>query len=155
MIFFQQPPIPSVNHFFHRGKVVRPFYCFYIEMPVVFLAGFTILKNHTSGYGIGSLNVGIVKTFNMPWLNRQTQVSLHLFHNTVGMLVGIGELNLFETLHTMVFGIAFGQIQNMFFIPQFGYSNFYFFTYFNFKRHINFLGFGMKPLAYFGNGQLQ
>ena len=55
--------ITSSDHFFHGCIVVRSFYRFDNVFPVVLFGWFNLFEYYAGGYGIRSLNVGVVETF--------------------------------------------------------------------------------------------
>ncbi|MCY1234839.1 hypothetical protein D9M72_474330 [compost metagenome] len=85
-------------------------------MAVVFFAWLAVFKNDTGSHGIGSLDVGVVKAFDMPWLDRKTQVFFHLRHDSVGMPVRIYDLQLFQLVHTVEFCVSDREFQDLLFV---------------------------------------
>ena len=65
-------------------------------MPVFLFGGFSVPKYDTGGHRIGSLDIRVVKTFDVTGFFGQSQVRLHLLHQTANMAFRIGDPDLFE-----------------------------------------------------------
>src|SRR5690606_16396852 len=87
----QESFVPSVYHLFHTGKIIRAVHTADVEMPVILFGGLSVLKDNTGGHRVASLDVRIVKTFDMPGLHREPEVGLHLGHDPVRMPVRIDD----------------------------------------------------------------
>jgi hypothetical protein len=57
--------VATINHLFHRGKVIGPNHALDIEMTVLFFAWNAISEDHTGCNGIRALDIGVVEALDM------------------------------------------------------------------------------------------
>src|SRR5690606_35876281 len=122
---------------------------------VIIFTGFTVLKNNTRSNWIGTLDIGIVKTFYMSWFLIKPEIFLHLSHYPVHVPVRIYNFHLLKLLLPEISSVSNREVYNFLFVPQLWYRYFYFFSHIYFKRHIDLFRIRMKTLSYLNYSQLK
>ncbi len=114
--FLCQTGVAAAYHLFHGGVVVGSGDGSDVIFPVFLFAGFQLLKDHTGGYGIFALDVGVVEQFDAVGQFFQAQIALDFAHQTHGLLFGIQFLGLFQAVEFVLFYVQPGEVQQLFFL---------------------------------------
>jgi hypothetical protein len=123
--FLQQAFITTINNLCHGCKIIWAFDRLYIEMTIIFLTWFSILwKLHRL---FVPLNVRIVKTLDMPWFEWQSQIFLHLCHDSISMPVRILRSAIVSTALSVEFSIANERSKICFYLPTCNSNAMFFF----------------------------
>src|SRR5690606_37277186 len=98
MTLIQHPSITPVNGLFHGSKVIWPFDCLHMKMPIIFLSRFGIPKYDNSRDRKITLYIGVIKTLDMPRKYIESEVLLYLKQQTLSTNFGFQRCRLQETI---------------------------------------------------------
>ena len=113
--FFRESLVPSINDFTHRSEIIGANHGLNVELSIVGFRWLSIFEHNTSGRGTGSLDVAVVKAFDVNGQCGQAKVFLHRLEKTLCRCFGIGLLQVFLPVTHVKLGIAFGELYQ----PQF------------------------------------
>ena len=118
--FFYCALITPFYDFFHRSIIIRPHYCLYIVIPVIFLRRFGLFEYHASCHCVRSLYVRVIKTFNLQGRSLQMQFLLYFFHQAHTSLFRIQFLRLFHAVGLVLLHVQDRKIQQFLLITPLG-----------------------------------
>ena len=122
-------------------------------MPVVFLRRARIAEHYARSYGVGALDVGVIKAFDMPRQLAEAEVSLHALQGLFGALFGVEPLQLLERVDLGLPGIALRDIEQFGLVAALRHDECNPFEFgIGHNGHYHLLEFRGKALAYLLDG---
>ncbi len=101
----QQALVSSFNDLLHRSKIIRSFHRTNIIMSVFFLSRTCIFKTYHGRHRVITLQVRIIKAFDMLRQNAHAKIFLHGIHDPAAMALRVGKVLPFLFLKLIIFCI--------------------------------------------------
>ena len=116
--FVNQVLVPSPYYLAHRPVVVGSLNCLDLKPFIVALAWLRHPEDHTSGYRVRALYIGVIETIDPPRQGRESHHLLQLRQDPHSSLLGVQLVVLFEPVHLVLPHILHCQIQQLLFVPR-------------------------------------
>jgi len=153
-VLVEEAAVAAVDGLGHAGVVVGAFHGLDIEVAVVLFTGLAVFEYHAGAYGVGALDVAIVKALDVAGLFVEAEVFLHLGHEALHVAVGVYDLDVFELFHAVVAAVFEAKLYEVLLVASLGQMHFYagdFQIYF--VGEVKGAGIALKALAELGDGQ--